>query len=84
LNNAFVDAMSTASDNPALNPDQLDHLLANLEQELTKLSPDNPSSQEMMLEIETLRAMLESSSANHEWSGEQRQFIQKLFQRITR
>jgi hypothetical protein len=69
------DIVPTTAPNKELDPDRIDRLLADLERELENSSPDNPTSQEIKQEIETLRAMVESRGANRGWSNEEHRSV---------
>lgn len=80
------DAVSGAATEQQLDPDRIDHLLADLEKQLEKMPPDIPATEELRQEMETFRAMVESLHANHGWSGEEyrstRTAVQKIAERL--
>jgi hypothetical protein len=65
-----------------LDPDRIDQLLAALEKQLERMPPDIPATEELKLEIETLRASIESFHANAGARGEQGQAIRAAAERI--
>ncbi|MDB5726935.1 MAG: hypothetical protein JWQ00_140 [Noviherbaspirillum sp.] len=75
--------MPGAAHEPQLDLERIDRLLAKLELELQKTGADTPTAQELKMEMETLRAMIESAQAGNGVTTEKHHSIRASFQNMT-